>query len=117
MIREIWEKKKTWEMVARDCGSATGMFGGCASVQTIKFPKNFHAGSNTSWMFQGCSKLEILDVSGFDTANVTDMSYMFQGCSKLETLDVSRFDTANVTNMSCMFSDCDEVRRVRCIKV
>ena len=43
-----------------------------------------------------------LDVSSFDTSNVTNMSYMF-GYSKATTLDVSNFDTSNVTDMSGMF--------------
>ena len=40
-------------------------------------------------MFDGCSGLTSLDVSNFDTSNVTDMGYMFDGCSGLTSLDVS----------------------------
>ena len=50
--------------------------------------------------------LTTLDVSKFNTANVTDMSYMFCGCDSLTSLDVSKFNTTNVTNMSYMFYDC-----------
>ena len=57
-------------------------------------------------MFDGCSALTTLDVSKFDTQNVTDMRGMFDGCSALTTLDVSKFDTKNVTNMISMFSGC-----------
>ena len=38
-----------------------------------------------------------LDVSNFDTSNVTTMYAMFFYCVSLETLDVSHFDTAKVT--------------------
>ena len=34
------------------------------------------------------------------------MSYMFGECSSLTSLDVSNFDTSNVTNMDFMFCDC-----------
>lgn len=45
-----------------------------------------------------------LDVSCFDTSNVTDMSYMFCFLNYLSTpLDISNFDTSNVTNMRQMF--------------
>ena len=54
-----------------------------------------------SYMFGG-SKATTLDVSNFDTSNVTDMSNMFDG-SKATTLDLSNFDTSNVTDMSSMF--------------
>ena len=49
------------------------------------------------------SNSTILDISGFDTSKVTDMSNMFRGV-KATTLDVSKFNTNNVTNMSDMFS-------------
>ena len=44
-----------------------------------------------------------LDVSSFDTSNVTTMAGMFDSCYKLKSLDVSNFDTSNVTNMDYMF--------------
>ena len=56
-----------------------------------------------SYMFGG-SKATTLDLSNFDTSNVTYMSYMFYN-SKATTLDVSNFDTSKVTNMSTMFSN------------
>ena len=45
-----------------------------------------------------------LDLSNFNTSNVTDMSGMFQN-SRATTLDLSSFNTSNVTNMSGMFSE------------
>ena len=57
-------------------------------------------------MFKGCSSLTSLDLSNFDTSNVTSMSNMFYGCWKITSLDLSNFDTSKVTNMSNMFSVC-----------
>ena len=48
------------------------------------------------------SKAVTLDLSSFDASNVTDMSAMFYN-SKAVTLDLSSFDTSNVTDMSAMF--------------
>ena len=39
-------------------------------------------------MFDGCESLQKLDVSNFDTSNVTDMYGMFYNCSSLQELDV-----------------------------
>jgi len=36
-----------------------------------------------SGMFKGCSNLTKIDLSSFDTKNVTNMSSMFKGCSNL----------------------------------
>lgn len=69
-------------------------------------------GSNTSkvttmyQMFNGCSGLTSLDLSGFDTSNVTSMSEMFITCKSLTSLDLSGFNTIKVTDMGSMFHDC-----------
>ena len=57
-------------------------------------------------MFYGCSGLTSLDLSGFDTSQVTDMGGMFYGCSGLTSLDLSGFDTSQVTDMGGMFNGC-----------
>ena len=54
-------------------------------------------------MFHG-SKATSLDLSSFDTSNVTNMSNMFQE-SKATSLDLSSFNTSNVTNMYSMFNN------------
>lgn len=54
-------------------------------------------------LFSYCKNLVSVDMSGFDTSQVTDMSYMFAGCPSLASLDLSSFDTSQVTNMSYMF--------------
>ena len=59
-----------------------------------------------SGMFSDCSGLTSLDVSHFNTQNVTAMNDMFLGCSGLTSLDVKNFNTQNVTNMGGMFSYC-----------
>ncbi|WP_348921944.1 BspA family leucine-rich repeat surface protein [Enterococcus rotai] len=51
------------------------------------------------------NKLTTIDVSNWDTRNVTNMSYMFASASKLTTLDVSNWDTSKVTSMFAMFRD------------
>jgi surface protein len=60
-------------------------------------------------MFNGNSSLTELDVSNWDTSNVTSMFFMFQNASQLTELDVSNWKTGNVTNINNMFNG---VRRV-----
>ncbi len=57
-------------------------------------------------MFHVCAELTSLDLSNFNTAEVTDMTEMFYFCQALTSLDLSKFNTANVTNMSKMFYFC-----------
>ena len=42
-------------------------------------------------MFQQCNVIEYLDLSNFNTSNVTDMSYMFNNCNKLKYLNLQNF--------------------------
>ncbi len=62
--------------------------------------------TDMSYMFNDCSALTSLDVSGFDTSRVTDMRSMFYNCTQLKSLDVSGFDTSRVTDMGYMFLCC-----------
>ena len=59
--------------------------------------------TDMAYMFSGVSNLTSLDLSNFDTSQVTDMGAMFSGMYNLTTLDLSNFDTSKVTNMSQMF--------------
>ena len=65
--------------------------------------------TDMSSMFSGCTDLISLDLSSFDTSNVTDMDSMFGNCSSLTSLDLSSFDTSNVTNMVSMFYKCSSL--------
>ena len=57
--------------------------------------------TNMNSMFWN-SKAITIGVSHFDTSKVTNMNVMF-GNSQATTIDVSHFDTSNVTNMQGMF--------------
>ena len=59
-------------------------------------------------MFYGCSSLNELNLSNFNTNNVTDMYEMFSECSSLKELNLSNFNTNNVTDMHYMFLGCSE---------
>ena len=54
-------------------------------------------------MFSDCSSLTNINLSNFNTKNVSDMSFMFYGCSSLTNINLSNFNIINVTNMSDMF--------------
>ena len=59
--------------------------------------------TNMREMFYDMHNLTALDLSNFDTSKVTDMSSMFYRVSNLTTLDLSNFDTSQVTDMNRMF--------------
>ena len=63
-------------------------------------------------MFGWCTSLKSLDLTNFNTENVTDMYYMFYNCTSLESLDLTNFNTAKVTNMTDMFRKCSALKTI-----
>ena len=55
--------------------------------------------NSCSFMFCLCNKLLSIDLSNFNTQNVTNMRNMFYDCNSLICLDLSNFNTQNVINM------------------
>ena len=74
----------------------------------IKLVFNFEM-KDCSYMFNNCNDIEKIDLSSFNTKNVTDMSYMFNQCQLLENINLMEFQTKNVTNMTKMFYKCESL--------
>ena len=65
--------------------------------------------TKTDYMFCLCESLTNLDLSNFNTQDVTNMTNMFANCNSLTNLNLSNFNTQNVTNMNDMFSCCNSL--------
>ena len=90
------------------------MFYGCASLSQLDVSNwNTSNVTNMAYMFAGCNAITYLDVSNFDTSKVTNMDYMFEKCDKLEYVDASDWDTSKVTLMRCMFQKCTRLREIK----
>ena len=68
--------------------------------------------TKTNYMFCGCSSLNKLNLSNFNTQNVTNMACMFSDCCSLTNLNLSNFNTQNVTNMRCLFNNCYSLKNL-----
>ena len=66
--------------------------------------------TNMQRMFSNCTNLTSLDLSSFNTSNVRNMSYMFSSCRSLTNLNVSNFDTSNVIDVGYIFSACSNLK-------
>ena len=86
----------------------------CRALTDIQGIKNLNTSQVTDMgnMFNGCSNLTTLDLSGFDTQKVNWMNSMFCNCSKLTTLDLSSFNTAKVKDMHDMFYYCKSLTTI-----
>lgn len=97
----------------RSVTTMNNMFYWCKELSTITFGENFITTNVTDmgYMFSDCSSLTTLDLSTFDTANVTNMEQMFRSFGG-GSLDLSNFDTRKVTNMREMFNSCSYMRNL-----
>lgn len=81
------------------------MFDRMSKLQTIDLSGfNTSEAEDMSRMFAASPELKSLDLSGFNTSKVKNMIYMFYDAGKIEALDLSAFDTSNVTTMYGLFN-------------
>ena len=92
-----------------------GLFQNCITLEYIDL-SNFDTSNvtNMAFMFNHCNRLkEIKGLDKFITSKATTMEGMFQSCFKLEFIDVSSFDTSNVDVMNFMFVDCFKLKGIK----
>ena len=85
------------------------MFNSCFKLKDIKKMKNKNLNKllSVEGMFQLCIELESLDLSDFDTSNITNMNMMFASCKKLKSIKgINKFNTKKVEIMNAMFQLC-----------
>ena len=80
-------------------------------LYTIKLVLYFFI-KDCNHMFSFCDKIKSIDLSLFNTENVTDMGNMFFHCRNLEYINLSSLNTQNVTNMTEMFAFCNKLRNL-----
>ena len=66
--------------------------------------------SNIFYDFRGVKEINF--DSNYDTSNAVDMSKMFLNCTSLTELDLTNFNTSNVTSMYAMFCMWDSVLKL-----
>ena len=102
----------TLDLTNWDTSKVLGMeevFYHCESLTKITSLENLDLSkvSSMTMMFEGCKKLEILNLTGWDTSNVTKMSAMFRNCTNLKKIFVGdNWSTAQLTESNFMFSYC-----------
>ena len=67
---------------------------------------------NCSHLFWGCGHIISLDLSSFDSSNVTDMSHMFSNCFGLKEINLNNLNTEKVKDMSYMFNKCSLLTKI-----
>ena len=99
--------KLVWNNNINSCRQ---MFYGCSDINEIIL-SNFNSSQviDIIQMFSNCSSLISIDFSNFNTSQITRMTYLFENCSSLISLNLSNFDTANLIDLSWIFKYCSKL--------
>jgi len=92
-----------------------GMFGGCQEIEYLDL-SNFNTSNvlDMSAMFIECHNLkQIKRINKFITIKVASIYAMFHQYKELEYLDLSSFDTSNVTDMGLTFALCYKLKEIK----
>ena len=89
-----------------NCVTLAHMFRGCMSLTNVNGVRCDSNINDINYLCYHCGKLTSIDVSNWDTSNVTSIWGMFDGCTNLTLLDVSNWNTSNVTRMPAAFAYC-----------
>ncbi len=96
-------------------GNLSSLFEGCKKLQTIDL-SGVKMKGDTKYMdnmFKNCENLTTIVFPVFNLMNCRSMKYMFQGCKKLEKLDLSTFGfSTNSPSMTSMFADCINLKEI-----
>lgn len=77
---------------------------GYDGTKTAETDTRIKLDADCSGLFANLTKLKNVDLSAFDTSDVTNMSAMFQNCAALASITFGdNINTSKVTNMSSMF--------------
>ena len=99
---EIYINKESQDIIKNEYS-----FGSQAvKFNNVKIIWNIKKINSTDSMFNDCNKIIEINLSKFDTSEVTSMANMFYKCSSLISLDLTNFNLSHVSVMASMFSEC-----------
>ena len=85
------------------------MFNNCYNLETIVLPKNFCSNNLEfmAWMFYGCEKIQLIDLSSLNILEKIDITNMFEGCDLLKNIKVKndyiQYFKSNFKNLADKF--------------
>lgn len=100
-----------WDMIS-GC-SLNGMFSysGITDIDLSKWDTSNI--SNLSNLFFNCTKLKQIDLHTWNTKSVSTCYCLFRGCSSLEFINIDGWNTCNVYDMARMFGECSKLITIK----
>lgn len=86
--------------------SFSAMFNYFEYLESLTFDSDVHftfSSTDFESFLESCNKLKSIDMTHFDTTNVTSARYAFSYCNAMSTLDLSMCNFSSLTNMDYAF--------------
>ena len=93
-------------------GNYRNIFADCVNLVSISGIASLKGAKNCSSMFKGCTSMEELNLSSFDTSAARYMSFMFSGCTSLSNLVLTGINTSNVADFTDFLRGCESLASV-----
>ena len=68
-------------------------------------------------LFESVDSIINIDLSNFDTSEVTSMKRMFMNCKNLENINFNNINTSSVIDMTSMFENCNSLKSINLSKL
>ncbi len=94
------------------------LFQDCAGLTKVTLPKKLTVAKNIFFgnVFEKCTKLEEIDLSGWNVEKVTSFYGVFGGCQSLKTVDLSGWVLSEGSGWSETFTDCASLVMIKAPK-
>lgn len=93
--------------------SFASMFDSCTSLKSVNLSgMDVSEATQASSMFKGCTNLETVNLSGWKAQNATTFEGIFSGCSNLSSVNLDGFEAPSVSTSSSMFSNCAKLTAI-----
>ena len=113
-IKTVYYLNKTENIIKllwyKPINRTTCMFLNCRDIAEIDL-SNFDSSqvTNLHAMFFDCSSLTNVDLSNFNSPKAKDITRLFKGCSSLTSVNLSSFSAADLTDVYGIFEGCSSL--------
>lgn len=100
-----------WNMISGYSLNNMFAYSGITDIDLSKW--NTSNITNLSNLFFECTRLKQIDLHTWNTKSVSTCYWLFRGCSSLEFINIDGWNTCNVYDMDRMFSECSKLITIK----
>lgn len=100
-----------WDMISGCSLNSMFSYSGITDIDLSKWDTSNI--SNLSNLFFNCTKLKQIDLHTWNTKSVSTCYWLFRGCSSLEFINIDGWNTCNVYDMGRMFGECPKLITIK----